>query len=227
MIGYVFIRSGALETSRPELYPSRQDQIENLRSAFDALGEKDGRICVEKVSNVTGLKSLPKLSVRLFRAAKTDDRVFIDDFRRLFLACPIDLRWNLIEELARVGPIFWELQGDWRPFASLKRDDLLELYGVRSRVVFRLEPKATAKPFAALLRQQTARARTASAKVRAKTADDAATRLIALRDEIIATHPTATLKDIASEVTRRGLKTSRGNPWTASSVHRALKRSGL
>jgi hypothetical protein len=224
MIGYVFIRSGAIQTLQPERYPARQDQLDNLRYALEAIGEDNPPVYVEKMSVVKGLRSLPKLLTLLVYASKNSDKVFIDDFRRLFLPCPFERRGDFLNDLRNFGEVFWELQHGVRPLASLSNDGLAQLIEAQSHVRFRLKPKAATPGTAASRKRQTLRARKVSARTRSKNADNAAKKLVALRDELIAKHPSITLRAIAIEATNRKLKTSRGNPWSVSSVHRALKR---
>jgi hypothetical protein len=88
-----------------------------------------------------------------------------------------------------------------------------------------MEQKATTLGTAKSRKWQTSLARTESARTRPKNADDAAKKLVALRDELIAKQPSVTLRAIAIEATNRKLKTSRGNPWSVSSVLRALRRN--
>ena len=225
MIGYVFIRSGAIQTAQPELYPARQIQLDNLRYAFAAIGEDDARVRIEKAAVVTGIGSLPKLGSTLMYSVQSSDRVIIDDFRRVFLACPYECRVKLFRHLWVFRDVFWELEGGGRPLASISKDHFLELIRARSRVKLRLEPTSSKRGTAASRERQTSQARSMSARIRAGKADRSAGMLRTLRDEMVETRPSVTLEAIATEATKRGLKTSRGNPWSASSVHRALRRS--
>ncbi len=224
MIGYVFISSGAITTRRPDLYPARQDQIDNLRAAFDATGENRRQVLLEKARYVTNLTSLPKLSKALSFAIANNDRVVIDHFGRLFLACPASERGNLLKELFAFRHVFYELQHDGRPLASYAKEELKALIDVRSRINFRLEPRTVSTLSPSTLERHTRNARTASQAARKRHADRIAFAIQDLAMEMTASHAKPTLQAIADEATHRGIATSRGNPWSSSSVHRALKR---
>ena len=72
--------------------------------------------------------------------------------------------------------------------------------------------------------QQTRAATRISAISRAQRADDLAHQLADLREELALAQGPTTLDEIAREANGRGLRTSRGNEWTASAVARALTR---
>lgn len=222
MIGYVFIRSGAIWTAQPELYPARNVQIERLKAASQSIGSRLEMIIVEKCHTITGIRSLPKLLILLRDARKKGEQVYIDDFRRIFLACPFEKRIEFLKEFLVVGDTFWESRAGRRPFTSLSVEDLVQLVVVRPRDVSK--KKAEGRTVGSRKRQ-TSNARLVSIRMRAAMSDISAKQIQDLRDEMIAKEPTVTLKTIVSEATKRELTTSRGNPWSVSSVHRALRRN--
>ncbi|WP_281841383.1 recombinase family protein [Sinisalibacter aestuarii] len=73
-------------------------------------------------------------------------------------------------------------------------------------------------------RAQTENATHASRIARGNAADKKARELYAVRDVLTEVHEKPTLKMIADEANHRGLTTTRGGPWSSSTVGRTLKR---
>lgn len=226
MIGYVFLTSGAIRTSTPQRYPSRQDQIDNIRFAADAIGLSPDEVSFvfEKVPRVHGLDSLPKLRHYLVRAAKTGQSFFIDDLRRVFYACPIDKRRELLRELAPYLELIHEISREGELAASRNDAGLRALVNVDRPVRYRAEPKERPQRSATTRKKQTARARRVSARSRKAQADRKAAQLQALKAKMLETREQVTNKALAEEANERGLKTTRGNEWSQATVKRTLDR---
>lgn len=224
MLGYIFIRSGAISTGQPEHYLARLSQIERLRAASVAKGMTYSMVQVEKVPIVTSVKSLPILSAMILRASKSQDQIIMDDFRRLLVACPIAERLALIKELYACGRVLWELREGGRSLASFSQDDLSELYGAPTRLNASFSNSASVTRSAKSLKLQTQNARAVSQRTRIQTTDRLARKVKDLANSMKVSGIKPTLSEIANEATRLGMTNSRGNPWTPSSVHRALRR---
>jgi hypothetical protein len=226
MIGYVFLSSGAMRTSSPERYPARQDQIENVSLAMEAVGgsPEEMTIVIEKSPQITGLRSLPKLARCLAAELKGDKQVFIDDMRRVFYSCPIAHRRTLFEEIWPFAPIIFEVARSGSALSTRTKSEMIALLLVDRPVRYRAVPKERLQLSESARKRQTRIARYQSARSRAATADRKATQLNALKSEMLATQAQVTNKALADEANERGLKTTRGNDWTPATVKRTLDR---
>jgi hypothetical protein len=224
MIGYVYLSSGAIRTNNPLLYPARRDQLENLKFASEALGESAPKVLTEKQPKILNLDSLPKLNAALRHASRAQDRVVIDDFRRIFRKVPLRQRKPMMESLMGLGRAFWELRGEGRAFGSLKLPDLEELLDTMGPVSFRIQPRQPKRRDEGELRSQTANARAASISSRSSAADRIAQKLAEVKADLLKNSEGATLTAIADEANQRGITTTRGKRWSAATVKRALDR---
>lgn len=224
MYGYVYLSSGAVRTNEPGKYPARQQQLENLDHLKESLGLDEMKIAIEKAPVVEGLSSLPILRNLLQHAASKGTRVVIDDFRRLFLKAPIRCRLPLLKELLKYGTYFSDMCHEGVALSQMKRESLVDIADATSRVDFRLRPKTKRKRSETLLRRQTRAARAQSAANRKVGADRKAEVLERLRAALLKQRAAVTHRELAEEANARGLKTARGNDWSAATVSRALKR---
>lgn len=224
MIGYVYLTSGAISTAQPDRYPARRDQFENLNFAASAIGDADHKIFVEKRRNVDCLNDLPVLAACLRRAVEDHDKVVIDDLRRLFRAVPLLKRQAFLKSLLPFKSLLWELRCDGRSLGQFRRDDLRELLEITKPVRFRMGKDTGDTPASNRHSLQTHAARAVSIQRRTMTANLNAKRIATLRAEMVEQGASTTLRSIAAEANDRGLQTSRGGMWSASSIKRALDR---
>lgn len=224
MIGYVYLSRGPIETAQHKTNPALRDQLRNLQLASEAMNDPQKTLVVEKVAKVEDFSSLRKLKVCFAQAAVTRDKVYIDDFRRLFRKVPPARRKNFFESIKLFSRIFCEVRSGGRSLSQLSLDDFDELLNVTGLVRFQLDPPRKSKLSAAERRRQTAAAREKSISERSKRADKLAQGLAYMRNHLLTTRDRVTLQDVANAANASWLTTTRGNPWTAASVKRMLDR---
>jgi hypothetical protein len=222
--GYVFLSYGAKRTLEPERYPARRDQIDNLTSEFEARGITDYKLAFERVPKVEGLQSLPTLIWLLERAAREQSFVVVDHIGRIFYRCPVNLRGRLRGELQPYLPLIREVARECQQASTRTREELRALLRISEPVRFRKTPRMRRERSTDELAHQTAAARAVSANTRARWADTQAKLLQILRGELLETNDRVTYRLLADEANRRGIKTTRGNNWSAATVKRALDR---
>ncbi len=222
MYYYIYLAAGAKRTPHPEKYPARAQQLRN-KEDFEEICEVSLTL-IEKVARVTNLASLPILRACLLHARQEGARVVMDDLRRVFHRCDIPDRLALMKELLVYRHHLGDLRHENQLLSQFGVEGLQELLYVSRPPSFEMFPRNPPLRPKARRKQQTARARTVSAAVRGRKADAAADRLIALRRELLGSHGAVSLQCIADHAHARGLRTTRGNDWTAAGISRALNR---
>ena len=200
-------------------------QLANLRHAFTSTKSEKLLLVHDFAPIIWDLSSLPGLKAGLKLSRNTRKRVIIDDYRRIFTKCPNANKVDLLKELQSFGSALVDLRTG-RPIGELTHELSKYILLAEAPIRFQFAPSQRTPRSLNVLRLDTAAANKASAKSRSKAADDLATQLAGLRDEIMNDAPKVTYKQIANAANAQGLTTTRGGLWTASSVHRALKRLG-
>jgi hypothetical protein len=220
--GYVYLSSGALRTNTPEKYPSRQQQLRNLRATKGRLAMT--QIAYEKVPKVTGLRSLPTLMLIIGMARREKTQVVMDDVRRIFYRCPRDQREKLLEQIRPFLGLIRDLRHEEKLLSELDAEAWKTILTIERPPSFDLlADEISGRPKAKRARQ-TAVARRVSAQVRSKRSDVAAARIAKLSSELLAERGSITLKQIADAANEKGLRTTRRNLWTEPAISCALKR---
>ncbi|SDI40469.1 hypothetical protein [Lutimaribacter saemankumensis] len=178
---------------------------------------------VEYCRNIKSQASLPKLNALLETAKRHGAFVTTDDFRRLFSRCDVAYRADLRSHLKAFGDHFVDLRTR-KSFSSLSETATRQILFHDGPVTFKIKSEKKRTEPTPWGRNQVKEATKASAEVRARKANKKAEQLSEIRAELTEDRRTPTLKAIADEANVRGLTTSRGNHWTASTVQRALKR---
>jgi hypothetical protein len=224
MYGYIFVSSGPVRSTGKKLTGALQHQRDNLMAMADVFNLDPKKIFVEKATTVESLSSLPKLR-RLLRQAQTAGKtVMIDDFQRLFVRAPIPKRPALFKELAELGGLLRDLRHEGVPLGMLKNESRDAIVYALSPSRFRVEGTAGPPRPVEERQRQTANARHVSAMVRMRKADVRAERLLALQHALEAERGSLSHADLAEAANAKGLTTTRGHPWSGSTVSRALRR---
>ena len=194
-----------------------------LEFKWQSLADKNATFSVEYCRKIKSTSSLPKLIHLLERAKQHGFVVITDDFRRIFSRCEREHRLELCQDLAVFEEHFIDLR-TIESLSTMSRDLLNRVVWHEGPVTFTFKsnkPKTEPTPWG---RNQVKGATKASAKVRALKADKKAEELGKIRTALTEDGKVPTLKAIADAANARGLKTTRNNDWTVSTVQRALKR---
>lgn len=173
--------------------------------------------------HVKGLSSLPKLKEFLELARQNGVWFVTDDFRRIFARCDRAVRPELYQEIIAYGNYLKDLRTG-KSFSLLHETQVKSIVGHEGPVRFIFEsdkPKGEPTPRGL---DQVKNATKASAEIRGLKANKKAEQLKEVKAALTVEGKSPTLKGIAEEANARGLTTTRGNPWTTSTVQRVLKR---
>jgi hypothetical protein len=223
-IGYVLLTNGAKHTSvRLAKRPGAKAQID-LIEGFAERGRREiGKWIFDHARSPKGPGSYPALFTWLAYAKEHDATglIILDDVMRLYRRLPVDAVIVMLKALepfhqyiidARQRKLLSELgNADW---LALLRSNLRTATPAREKAA----SPTPAKP------EATARARLVSQRARGRAADHHARLIFELRDELAAEGRAPSNVALAKVANERGLKTSRGGPWSNGTVGRALKR---
>lgn len=228
LIGYVLRRHGP--KAIPDLFrhSSSRLQMFNLCEWESKSRFTLGDILCDYARHHQSLEQLPELKLGLEMAEMHNTLVIMDDLRRLFRPVPLPRRDTFFDELMSAG-------GQLAGLRQARRlIDAPEVMRAVLRMSGESGPYAVKKPlrrglsrgrrFKARRIAQTAKARKASARARREQALSHAREIARVRDELREDGQRATLAAIAEAANAKGMRTARGNPWSSSSVSRALKR---
>ncbi|MBV0912504.1 hypothetical protein [Anianabacter salinae] len=227
LLGYVMVSYGARPRSVPELQklPGAAGQLRALRAfkEYSASGS-DMHLTFDYARRISGLSDLPNLHKTLNELVQADDPGRLHMSIQHILARSTN-RELMVAELAPFASRITDVRYGWKgEILSLRPDFLIhDVWALRRTP--RFEKKAKNGPSEAG-REQTRNATASSARSRAIDANRLAEQLsgIAKTIEPKPRRDRPTAQQIADEANARGLRTSRGNPWNAAAVHRALKR---
>lgn len=214
VICYVLLTYGTKPNGSIATHPAAQSQLRFYKRFASHNDIRQTRIVCDYSGKINGLECLPKLSAILeeLKDNKTG-KVCIDDVARLFKGCELLSRVAFLEELRGYGAQLF----------SLKHRKSLDEFSGEMFTALVWDPERFKLPGQQMRSKETQAARLSSTEVRSKNALRHAQPLMDLRRELVASSARATLKDIADEAATRGLRTSKGKPWTPQNVARALK----
>ena len=172
---------------------------------------------------------LPELQRALEMAEMHDALLVMDDLRRLFRPVPYARRDAFFDELMAAGGRLIDLRTGLtvvnepdviKPWLRVSGDPVPYAYNQR------LLRKGLSRGgrFKARRIAQTEKARRASIRARREQALSRAREIARVRDEVLESGQRPTLAAIAEAANAKGMRTARGNPWSTSSVSKALKR---
>lgn len=214
MIFYILLTHGVRPSRNLREHPAAKSQIRFFKKVISKHSVANPRSVVDYARKANTMSALPNLSNALQILKKTNEgRILIDDMHRLFKIADFNYRESLLEELQEFGA----------HFHSIKHKCLLSDFSPEARRTLVHYPQVSKHPASQLRHQDTVAARSSSAETRSRNALLRARPLGMLREELIAAHGGATLKEIANEASARGLKTSSGKEWTPQNVARALE----
>lgn len=223
MIGYVLVTYGP-KPSRISIreYAARQ-QLLNLRD-FSKAFEKEGfQFVFDYSRSHQTLDQLPWLAWLLSRTKEHDIVVVMDDLGRLFRNVPGECRGPFLAELMQAGGRIYGIRQRYA-LHEADRSQLLSLVGGAHPDTFLVDRPLRRRRSKNERIEQTTKARRASALARRQQALRLAREIARVRDELLEDGQTPTLAAIAEAANAKGMRSARGNPWSTSSVSRALKR---
>ena len=223
LMGYVLCRHGPKSIPDLRKHASSRQQMLNLIDFQNDRRVRLSSIIWDYARYHEGLAQLPELRIGLECAEDMDAILIMDDLGRLFRPLPLEDRGAFLDELMGAGG---------------------RLFGLRQGCILRDEPRQmkawlrwAGEPGAYVYKRrfrrrrsearriaQTAKARKASARARREQALSHAREIARVRDELQEDGQKTTLAAIAEAANAKGMRTTRGNPWSSSSVSRALKR---
>ena len=221
---YALISHGPNPRYRPKEYRKTLAPYKNFETLLAKRNlDTEFEVLFDYSRQVNDLSSLPILKGLLEISAKQGRGFYTDDFRRIFSRCPLDNRITLLNEIRENGQHFKDLRTG-RSITEFSDNQARSIVFHEGPVRFQIagEPEKTEPT--AKGRRQTALATAVSRRMRGRVADKKAEELSKLREELSSADHTPTLKEIADEANARGVQTTRGKDWSASSVQRQLKR---
>ncbi|PYG26274.1 hypothetical protein [Pelagimonas varians] len=223
-IAYLLLTHGPKPKGPIRDHPAVRQQLANLESFIAEKGKPEAFVFVADYARQhRSLKDLPKLEHVLKVAQDNDTTVIIDDFRRLFAHYAGTEVGQFLEELRVFKDQFIDLKTGMR-LGRFSQNQLLLLCVTESPIKYVRAPTPR-KPRSLEDRQsQTQKAKAISKSVRSKAANEKALELTDLRDKLQDETREVTLTQLADAASEAGLRTTRNNLWTASSVGRSLKR---
>lgn len=214
VICYVLLTYGTKPNGSIATHPAAQSQLRFYKKIVSDNDIRRTQVVYDYSRKIKGLGCLPRLREILEKLKNNKaGKVYIDDVARLLKACKLPFRVAFLEELRGYGAQLFSLK---------HRKSLDEFSGEMFTAIVR-DPEKFKLPGQQMRSKETQAARLSSTEVRSKNALRHAQPLMDLRRELVASSARATLKDIADEAATRGLRTSKGKPWTPQNVARALK----
>ncbi len=224
MIIYILIDYGPKPTGSIRNCIAAKQQISNFRHVINS-SERDisPRIYYDYSRTRSKLSDLPKLEAILKQAKDSGGKVWIDDFRRIFVKCDLGQRVGLFDELRSYAGHFRDLRTN-EDIGTLSEIKARNILAVESPLRFSMTKVSRSTMSAEDKRDQTRKATQASQAARAEAAIQKASELQRLKTELLKNRDSITNTDLAREANERGLMTTRRSKWSAASVARALKR---
>lgn len=223
---YIVLTHGPKPTGKIDRHPAAQAQIANLKAHLKTLeSEVQPLLRFDYRRKIRGLASLPELAhVLIAMRENGTGAILMDDIARLFAACEEERRKSFLTELLEYREQLAGLKQRGL-LANMTETQLAMLASGRETTRYTYGGKRPRNNMSERDRkQQTVRATIASRKARGQAADDKARELADLRNKLTTDNKTPTLKMIANEANNRGITTTRGGPWSSSTVGRMLKR---
>lgn len=223
-IAYVLLTHGAKPKGGIAGHPAAKQQLENFHFLAKKAGKPDAFAWqYDHSRKFLRLNDLPKLKRSLEIAKELGVNVLIDDFRRLTANCQNGNSLNLFFELREYKGHFSDIRTG-RDIGDFHETQIVILCSATSPIKYVYAPTPRKPRSERELRHQTFAASLASRKARAEAADAKAHELMNIRDQLQASNERVSYRDIAEAANARGLITTHGNPWSAQSVSRVLKR---
>lgn len=224
MIAYVLLTHGAKPTGSLKSHPAATQQLANLKAFSKGVGHDFQIVVHDYARSISGIHSLPNLRRILdeIRAQEAGAMV-IDDISRLFRACEIENRQCFLTELQpSAGRIIGVRQKGVMSDLTEVQTALIASGALSAK--FEAPNSEKVNKGTGEGREQTRKATKASTQSRGSLADEKAREIVQLKAELEKIRDSVTLKELAEEANLRHLVTSRGKPWTAPGVWRALQR---
>jgi len=224
MLIYILIDYGPKPTGPIRNCIAAKQQIRNFRHVINS-SEIDIslRIYSDYSRTRSKLSDLPKLEAILKQAKDRGGKVWIDDFRRIFVKCNLGQRVGLFNELRSYAGHFRDLRTN-EDIGTLSQVKARNILAVESPLRFSMTKVSRSTMSAEDKRDQTRKATQASQAARAEAAIQKAEELQRLKAELLKQQDGITNADLAREANKRGLETTRRGRWSATTVKRALKR---
>lgn len=221
--GYVLITHGPRPRGSLQRCSAAKRQIENLKLFWERHNLQDRPYVFDYARKIEGLSALPNLKHALDVVNGKNGRLIIDDCRRIFAHCSKNLRVGLFKEMAEYGEHFADLRTG-RQLANLSNVDRAILLNAMSPISFQLEPSSQKQRPLEERQRQTRKAAAVSRIIRTKNANAKARELADLKESLKKDNRSVSAKIVAEKANEQGMKTTRGEKWSANSVRRALKR---
>ncbi|MGI3213070.1 hypothetical protein ACROSR_18400 [Roseovarius tibetensis] len=214
MAFYVLLTHGARPTGNFRDHPAARSQVRYYDQVCSLKGIQKPQYFCDYARKANSLACLPNLKFVLEKLENEGEgSVVVDDVARLTKICDWRYRSDFVAELM--------IYGRWI-YSILHKSTLSDVSDSAIRLVTH-HPEKSKHPAQQRRHQNTVAARSSSAASRSNTALENARALAAVRDEIVAAHGAATLKQISDEATARGLTSTTGKNWTPQNVARSLK----
>lgn len=225
LVGYILLHDGPRHGRRALIdMPGAKSQAQDIEAFAARLSDPKLTWAWDYARAPKGPDAYPKLFAILERYTEIGarGRVLIDGIDRLFRRLPAPAIPELFDALKPHIPVIIDVSR-----ATLLSDldgaawnSLLKPFAVKSRLSTsptRANPPSDGN-------SSTRKARVVSQRVRSQTADSLARQIADLRDELAQEDPKPSNVELARVANEKGLRTSRGNPWSDVAVARALRR---
>lgn len=226
MLAYILISYGPRpQGSLSDAHSGARVQRRNLRNFVQSREDvRTHRVVCDYCRKPKNLDSLPQLAKALSEARRAGISVLIDDFRRLFAhVADREQRMLLYDQLKPYGDIFYSIRTQGK-LSELSEHQLLFHLSASPPIRYSVEPCPSRQQSLLERRWQTAKAIEESIKVRGERADEKALALAEIFMSLKTADHGPTYQQIAEEANRQGIRTTRGNDWSAATVYRSLKR---
>lgn len=209
----------------PEQHPATQAQVRLFREMVAAKKPDVEFFWIfDYARQVRTLDDLPNLKAVLETFRQVGKSVVsVPDLTLIFRKANLDDRLRLLREIEAYDAHIVDVSRGGRRISALRKK---EVYAILTYRVTGMPTRQTrtASSNTTTIKKAAGKANKVSAISRGRRADAAAKKLAQIRDKFAADGVDCSMTAIAKEANRAGLRTTRGNDWTASTVGRALRR---
>lgn len=217
MIFYVLLSYGRKPDGSIRNHPAAAAQMRLFDDVVEHYKPKEDKRFFDYARRVTGIASLPKLQAFMIALSERGNgTVSIDDLSRIFRICPWNMRNQLLDDL---------LVFKAHLHSITHRKALIDFSDteIKNLIIHPEKSKSLARTRG---NRDSSTARKSSMKVRREKALQKAEALKRLEDRLLEANTNVSWRMIAEAANAAGLRTTRGQLWTASNVARTMERKG-
>ncbi|MBI1216924.1 MAG: hypothetical protein GC186_00110 [Rhodobacteraceae bacterium] len=228
MLVYIFLAHGKKPKTRGEVitHVAARGQMRNIAARYSTFPTSEDRFNWDYARAIQCLDDLPRLAKFLRRLhASGQGVILVDDLARIFRACALDRRIDLMAELEPFGAHIGSLRhsktlstmpGDMKA-NLISHAELIQNWSARGARKVRMSDADRA--------EQTLIARDASIVARQVGARCREDMILSLKDELEADGVARSALQLAEEANRRGSRTAHGRAWSERAVKDMIRRA--